>query len=61
VEKKKTRFSQAVVADSVPVVSQNHNLDTFQLLQLQGSIETFSLSCLSNYHANTNIAGERQT
>lgn len=51
-EKKKTRFGQAVVTDSVTVVSQNHNLDTFQLLQLQWSIETFTLSRLSNYHAN---------
>jgi len=61
VEKKKTRFGQAVVTDSITVVSQNHNLDTFQLLQLQWSIETFTLSRLSDYHANANVAGERQT
>ena len=60
-EKKKTRFGQAVVTDSVTVISQDHKLDTFQLLQLQWGIETFTLSHLSNYPANTNVAGERRT
>jgi hypothetical protein len=34
VEKKKSRFSQAIFMDSVAVISPNHDLDTFQLLQL---------------------------
>jgi hypothetical protein len=46
VEEKKPRFSQAIVTDSITVVSLNHNLDTFQLLQLQRSVETSPLSSL---------------
>jgi hypothetical protein len=46
VEKKKARFGQAIVTDSITVISPNHNLDSFQLLQLQRSIETFTLSSL---------------
>jgi hypothetical protein len=61
VEKKKARFGQVVVTDGVTVISQDHNLDTFQLLQLQWSIKTFTLSRLSDYHANTDVPGERQT
>jgi hypothetical protein len=48
-EKKKTRFGQAIVADGVSVISPDHNLDTLQLLQLQRGIETFTLSSLSNH------------
>ena len=58
-EKKKPRFGQAVVTDSVTVISQNHNLDAFQLLQLQWSVETFTLSRPSDYHANTNRRGRK--
>jgi hypothetical protein len=58
VEKKKTRFCQAIVTDGVVVISPDHNLDAFQLLQLQWGIETFTLSHLSN-HAN--IVQEGQT
>lgn len=46
VEKKKSRLGQATVMDSVAVISSNHHLDTFQLLQLQRGIETFTLSSL---------------
>jgi hypothetical protein len=46
VEKKKSRFSQAILTDSITVISSDHNLDAFQLLQLQRSIETFALSNL---------------
>ena len=44
VEKKKSRFSQAILIESITVISPNHDLNAFQLLQLQGSIKTFTLS-----------------
>ena len=43
---KESRLGQAIVMDRVTVISLNHDLDTFQLLQLQRSIETFTLSSL---------------
>jgi len=47
-EKKKARFGQAIVTDGVAIISPNHNLDAFQLLQLQWSIKTFTLSRLES-------------
>jgi hypothetical protein len=58
VEKKEARFGQTIVEDGVTVITPNHNLDPFQLLQLQWSIETFTLSYLSQY---ANVVGEGQT
>jgi hypothetical protein len=58
VEKKKPRFGQAIVTDGITVISPNHNLDTFQLLQLQRRIETFTLSHLIRY---ANVAGQGRT
>ena len=43
---KESRLSQTIVMDRVTVISLNHDLDTFQLLQLQRRIETFTLSGL---------------
>jgi hypothetical protein len=49
-EKKKARFGQAIVTDGIAIISPNHNLDAFQLLQLQWSIKTFTLLRLEPPH-----------